>query len=149
MRFLLAGAAALSLAASTGWAAEPTDPLAWYDGTWCTPVGPRQICERWGPPMAGLKVGTSQAVKDGKTVEIELVTIDISGPKAQVQVAINGRPPIPFAETARTATSMTFENPNHDYPQRIRYWREGELLKAEISMLDGSRANGWSFTRVQ
>ena len=99
--------------------------------------------------MAGLKVGTSQAVKDGKTVEIELVTIDISGPKAQVQVAINGRPPIPFAETARTATSMTFENPNHDYPQRIRYWREGELLKAEISMLDGSRANGWSFTRVQ
>jgi hypothetical protein len=33
-----------------------------------------------------------------------------------------------------------FENAAHNDPQRIRYWREGDVLKAEISAIDGSMA---------
>ena len=40
---------------------------------------------------------------------------------------------------------IEFSNPAHDYPQRIRYWREGDTLHAEIALLDGSRAVQWSY----
>ena len=40
---------------------------------------------------------------------------------------------------------MTFVNETHDYPQRIRYWREGMALNAETSLMDGSSAERWSY----
>ena len=43
---------------------------------------------------------------------------------------------------------MTFVNPGHDYPQRVRYWREGGALKAEISLIDGSNAMQFTFARM-
>ena len=43
--------------------------------------------------------------------------------------------------------SVTFVNTANDYPQRIRYWREGPLLKAEIALEDGSRARTWTYKR--
>ena len=44
--------------------------------------------------------------------------------------------------------TVTFEDRSHDYPQRVRYWRDGETLLAEISQSDGSKAVRWSFRRV-
>jgi hypothetical protein len=41
--------------------------------------------------------------------------------------------------------SIEFANPRHDYPQRIRYWRQGQLLMAEISKIDGSDSQRWNF----
>jgi len=42
-----------------------------------------------------------------------------------------------------------FENRDHDYPQRIRYWREGEVLMAEISLADGSKPMRWRYLPVK
>ncbi len=47
------------------------------------------------------------------------------------------------------ALTALFANAAHDYPQRIRYWREGETLNAEISLLDGSKAMRWQYKRDQ
>ena len=47
---------------------------------------------------------------------------------------------------ARTA-EIVFANPQHDYPQRIRYWRDGMDLNAEISTMDGSQAVRWHYRR--
>ena len=48
-----------------------------------------------------------------------------------------GGPPIEFPLVAQGERSIEFANPAHDFPQRIRYWREGDRLHAEISLLDG------------
>jgi hypothetical protein len=58
----------------------------------------------------------------------------------------NGGPPVEFAMSGQTAQSIEFSNPAHDYPQRIRYWREGTTLNAEIALIDGSRAVQWSYS---
>jgi hypothetical protein len=42
-----------------------------------------------------------------------------------------------------------FANPAHDYPQRIRYWLEGNALNAEISRIDGSKTVRWTYRRTQ
>jgi hypothetical protein len=41
---------------------------------------------------------------------------------------------------------IIFANPAHDYPQRIRYWREGRLLMAETSKMDGSETQSWTYS---
>ena len=46
------------------------------------------------------------------------------------------------------AQGITFVNAAHDYPQRIRYWREGEMLMAEISLADGGKPMRWAYRRM-
>lgn len=41
--------------------------------------------------------------------------------------------------------SGAFANRAHDYRPHIRYWREGRLLKARISLFDGSKPMEWSY----
>ena len=43
-------------------------------------------------------------------------------------------------------TSVVFANPEHDYPQEIRYKREGSRLYATISLIGGVNPN--SFDKV-
>lgn len=53
-----------------------------------------------------------------------------------------------FAWSPSPETGVTFHNAANDYPQRVRYWREGELLKAEVSLADGTRPTRWTFRRM-
>ena len=38
----------------------------------------------------------------------------------------NGAPRVQFPLLSQGPREVVFANPAHDYPQRIRYWREGE-----------------------
>jgi len=58
----------------------------------------------------------------------------------------NGGAPVEFAMVKQDDSSIEFANPTHDFPQRIRYWREGDTLHAEIALIDGSRAIAWSYS---
>jgi hypothetical protein len=57
-----------------------------------------------------------------------------------------GATPVVFPMIDHDERSVVFANPAHDYPQRIRYWREGDTLHAEISLIDGGQAVSWSYS---
>ena len=59
--------------------------------------------------------------------------------------APGGQNRTPFNWVASDGKSVTFVNESHDYPQRIRYWRDGKELVAEIAMKDGSKAVSWRY----
>ncbi|WP_371371649.1 hypothetical protein, partial [Salmonella sp. M307] len=59
-----------------------------------------------------------------------------------------GQAPTDFTADGATPGNVEFVNAAHDYPQRIRYWREGELLMAEISLADGSKPMRWAYRRT-
>ena len=59
--------------------------------------------------------------------------------------APEGGPATIFPAIAEGVRDISFANPAHDYPQRIRYWREGRLLMAETANMDGSRAQNWTY----
>jgi hypothetical protein len=44
--------------------------------------------------------------------------------------------------------SITFLNPAHDYPQRVRYVQTAAGLDAEVSLADGSKAERWTYQRT-
>jgi hypothetical protein len=50
-----------------------------------------------------------------------------------------------------SATEVAFENPAHDFPQRIEYSlrEEGEVLHARVESLDGSNGFDLPYRRVE
>jgi hypothetical protein len=121
----------------------------WLAGAWSTADGERWTEEFWTHPRAGMMIGASrdgvgETLRSWESIRI-LRTDDDS--LAYVPMP-NGGAPVEFALKDQGAQSIEFANPAHDYPQRIRYWREGDRLHAEISLLDGSRAVRWSYTQM-
>ncbi len=52
-----------------------------------------------------------------------------------------------FAWGPSQESGVSFYNAAHDYPQRIRYWRDGRYLMAETSLKDGSKPKRWRYVR--
>ena len=145
----IAAAIALSLAAPAAVLAEEEDaPFPrWLAGAWSNAEGERWTEEFWTHPRGGIMIGASRegdgsALRSWEAIRI-MRTPD--GSLAYVPVP-NGGAPVEFAMTGQTDQSIEFSNSAHDFPQRIRYWREGDTLHAEIAMIDGSRAVQWSYS---
>ena len=81
---------------------------------------------------------------------IELDEPNGEGPTIRMAfvAAPNGMGWTTFAWSPSDASGVTFFNAANDYPQRVRYWREGDELKAEISLLDGSNPTQFAFRRM-
>jgi hypothetical protein len=137
---------AAPLAAQT--VAEPELP-EWMAGTWMTEDGAEWADEVWTDPRGGIMLGVSRT---GFGSELKLWEV------AQIRVKKDGTISL-FAQPMGKAhtefplvliseEAIEFANAAHDYPQRIRYWRQGKLLMAEISMLDGSKAVRWNYQPV-
>lgn len=126
-------------------AAEPPPVTAslpaWMTGAWEMKNGERWGDEYWTPPRGGLMIGAARMGRGQRLIEWESTRIgyDEAG-KLAYWAMPRGVPATKFTATEQTPTSVTFTNAAHDYPQRVRYWRQGRLLKAEIAMLNGSRA---------
>jgi hypothetical protein len=124
--------------------------LAWLEGEWCTdPANGRQTCEIWGPARGGTMLGFSQTVRDGRTRDYEFMRIELTDGAAVFHASPRGAAPSAFSQSTREATGITFANAGHDYPQRIRYWRRGADLLAEIALADGSKPMRWTYRRVR
>ena len=134
-------------------ASMPMPPSAapdfdWLVGRWCTRADKGvRTCEIWTRRSNGEIRGEGRTSRPGKPVEIESMRIKAADGKAAYVATLAGSAPVTFAEAARKARSVTFENRGHDYPQRISYWREGRFLVAEISLADGTRAIRWRYRR--
>jgi len=62
-----------------------------------------------------------------------------------------GRDATPFKMAELEPRKVVFENPEHDFPQRVMYWLEGEdTLHARIEGTNQGRAGAseWAWKRV-
>lgn len=123
--------------------------LGWMGGRWETvSANGRWTEETWSAPRGGLMLGYSRSGAGDQVREFEFLRIQAGADGVPAYLAQpGGRSPVPFRLTAHDATSATFENPAHDFPQRIRYVRTGDSMVATISALDGSNAMSWTYRR--
>ena len=132
---LLGGCAAAPVAGSE-------HPLSWLSGCWENADGDYR--EVWSAPDHGYLFGYALALK-GETVSFfEQSRID-PGAAYTFNAYPAGKGPSPFREIGRGEGYIVFADPGHDYPQRIRYAREGDRMTAEISLIDGSKGQGFAF----
>jgi hypothetical protein len=59
-----------------------------------------------------------------------------------------GAPAVGFKAIEADSKSVTFVNASHDYPQRVRYVVTDAGLDAEVSLVDGSKPNRWTYKRT-
>ncbi len=135
------------LAALAAAGAQPELP-AWMAGCWEQRQGERWTEECWTTPRAGVMLGSGRSGTGDRLQSWEVMQI-MQDPNVGMAFwgAPSGRDRTSFGWTADGGEGVTFINATHDYPQRIRYWREGDMLNAETSLVDGGRPMRWTYRR--
>lgn len=123
---------ALSGAASAQPPPEAAD-LGWLAGHWCGQAGPARIEEHWLAPAHGELLGISRTTRDGRMVDFEYLRVARTDGMTAYVAQPRGRPPTTFKLEASGDAWVRFANPQHDFPQRIEYRRDGTALTATIS----------------
>ena len=128
----------LLLAASAGGDAARVEQVAWLQGCWQMSANGRVVEEQWMAPRGGVMLGMGRTVRDGKLVEYESVVLREEDGKLAYEAHPSGQPSAVFLSKTLGESSVVFENPTHDYPQRVGYKRDGAAL---LAWIDGM-ANG-------
>ena len=127
----------LCFAASAHAETSPTEPaptpqLDWLAGHWCGDDSPR-VEETWLPAVGGELHGIGRTLGPDCVLAFEFLRIAKHEGALSYLAQPGGRPPTAFAWTAGGADWARFENPQHDFPTRIEYRRQGDGLQAEIA----------------
>jgi hypothetical protein len=97
------------------------DTIAWLAGCWTSTAGGRQVDEQWMKPLGGTMMGMSRTVVDRRTVDSEVLLIRATGSEVAYVAKPSGQAEASFRLVSATASEARFENPLHDFPQRIIY----------------------------
>jgi hypothetical protein len=150
---------AFVLLAAAGAPASPADPpapaaditsLSWMVGGWTVNEAGKSNEEHWLAARGGTMLGLHRDVKGGKTTGFEFLRIE-SRPEGLVYLASpQGKPATPFRAIEVSGDRVVFENKEHDFPQRILYWRAPGALHARIEGTIGGKAQSmeWRWTEA-
>ena len=132
---------ALLLLLTAAWAFSPivtaeeatpqaTD-LAWLAGCWSKGTPEKGSEECWLPPRGGLLLGLNRTW-DGDQASFEYLRIAEEEGTLVYHASPSGKPSTPFRRTVGGPGTVTFENPEHDFPQRLIYRQEGDELRVRV-----------------
>jgi hypothetical protein len=136
--------------------AAAQDLPSWMAGCWQMTEGDAWADECWMAPRDGVMLGASRGGTGAELTTWEAMQIILEPAEAREDArptvtfwaSPNGNGRTGFALAPSAQSGVTFVNLANEYPQRIRYWRDGDLLRAEISLADGSEAQRWAFSRA-
>jgi hypothetical protein len=121
--------------------------LAWLAGTWEIKDGDKVTEETWFPLKGSTMMGVSHTYDSKRTNFFEFLRIMVKKDLISYIPQPGGDPPVPFLMTELDDRVAVFEIAKHDHPQRIRYERTETGMTATISLLDGTKAKSFVFTR--
>ena len=117
----------------------------WMAGCWEEVSASRWTEECWTQPRGGMMIGSSRTGVGQRVESFEHMRLEGLSGTTNLCALPNGQEGACFEKAKETATEIIFVNAGHDYPQRIRYWRDGKFLMAETSLSDGTKAQRWKF----
>jgi Domain of unknown function (DUF6265) len=142
--------------AASGFAASaphagPSDSLTWLTGCWERQSRTMRFEELWTAPRGGTLMGLGRTTRGDTLVEYEFVRIYEDGDTLVYAASPSGQPSAEFRDAPPLGDELLFENPTHDFPQRIRYRRVGpDSLVASIEGVSSGqpRTVTFAFRRV-
>ena len=141
--------AALSCAAADSPA--KLDGLAWLAGGWGSERDGTWTEEWWIAPRLGVMLGVNRSGRAGKPASFEFIRIsEEAGGSLIYWGGPQGAKPTPFKLVRSAKDHVVFENPEHDFPQRIEYRREGGTMTATVSGKVGGKVEteSWTWQRL-
>jgi hypothetical protein len=113
--------------------------IAWLEGCWEMVSPQRTVEEQWMAPRGGSMLGMSRTVREGSLVEYELVVLREEADGLAYHAHPSGQASTIFLSNSVSDSMAVFENPAHDFPQRVgyRYVRPDSLLAWIEGTIDG------------
>ncbi|WP_310379261.1 DUF6265 family protein [Flavobacterium sp.] len=109
----------------------------WLIGKWENKSESGNLEETWTKVNDSTFQGLSFYIKGKDTLHFESIVLQQNGEDLVYIPTVKGQnndKPVPFKLTASTDKQLVFENPKHDYPQKIIYNQiTNDSLVAEIS----------------
>lgn len=139
-----------ALASTLDARAETIEDLAWLAGSWASDSANVRIEEHWMAPLGGQMIGMHRDVARGRTVSFEFLRIASDSAGLAYLASPRGRPATRFGLQSLGRRRVVFENPTHDFPQRILYWLDprGRLhARVEGTMRGQPAAEEWTWKR--
>lgn len=117
------------------------EQLGWLKGCWERRTARGAfIQEQWMAPRGGMMMGMARTFVRDTLREYEFVLIREVDGKVQYEAKPSGQPAATFPQKTLTDTLVEFEDPAHDYPQRIGYRKAGS--DSIIAWIDGTTSQG-------
>ncbi len=137
-----------AVAAHASAAPDSLARLAWLQGCWGASGGAEAGSgEQWTSSAGGAMLGMGRTVRNGKMLDFEFFQIRETAPGKLAYIAQpGGAPPTTFLLVREDEVEFVFENPAHDFPQRIIYRRAGETaMNARIEGMVKGKPKGIDF----
>ncbi len=132
--------------------ARKLDDLSWLVGSWLERKTGVETEEHWIAPKGDVMLGMNRTVRESGRTSFEFLRIARTPTGISYFASPGGRPATEFKliETAEKESQkkVIFENREHDFPQRIIYWRDDDgSLRARIEGTIGgqSRSQEWQW----
>lgn len=109
----------------------------WLIGNWENTSPDGILTENWQNLNDSTFNAESYFIKGKDTLHFESIVLTQKGETLTYTATVKGQnegKPVSFTSTSETDNKLTFENPQHDYPQKITYTKGAKnTLTAEIS----------------
>lgn len=122
------------------------DNLHWLSGCWNNGDTLNRYDEHWMKPAGTSMLGMSRTVAEGETIAYEFLRIQKEKGGAIYYVANpSGQKPDSFKLVKSERNLWIFENPQHDFPQKVIYRLNGDSLIARIEGTTNGKVRGIDF----
>jgi hypothetical protein len=133
---------AAAMASASGAAAQEKpvvtiDRVAWLQGCWESVSPQRTVEEQWMSPRGRSMIGVGRTVRGDRLVEYEMVVLREQDGRLAYEAHPSGQPSAVFLSTSVGDGEVLFENPAHDFPQRVGYRRDGP--DGLLAWIEGTR----------
>ena len=124
-------------------AAQPMAPAAepdldWLAGYWLSCEDGVEVSETWSDRRGGIMLGSSVTIGDD-AFGWEQIRIEADGQGLTFHALPRGQSPAAFRLVRSGPAEAVFENPAHDFPQRVIYRRDGDRLTGRIEGISGGQ----------
>lgn len=125
------------------------EQASWLLGNWGHAIPEGRFVEQWEQENDSVYAGKSFFIAENDTTFAEYIQLTEDHGKLKYIVSVkgqNGEEPVAFTLTQASDRQLVFENPQHDFPDKIIYRKiSADSVVAEISGLQNGRPSAEVF----
>ena len=123
--------------------AASVETVKWMAGCWSSSAAGDDTHEYWFAAGADAMIGIGRTVKGGQLASYEHMVIRGTPAGLAFIATPSGQREATFIASRASATGVTFENPAHDFPQRVIYRLEKDSLRARVEGTQNGKVRGF------
>lgn len=125
----------------------------WLQGQWENKSAEGTLIETWKKANDSTYNGQSYFLKGKDTIHYETIVLQQIGDQLNYNAIVKGQnndKPVTFILTETEENQLVFENPTHDYPQKISYTQVSkDSLVAEISGIQAGKTSSEKYIMIR